>query len=101
LTRAAEALERGRGADAAQLLTPALRSSTLTRDDELAIRCMSAEAALLSDDLDGAVTSLGARRTRSAKPSARPCSRRCGGCTAASPSPAPINRERSRTTSAP
>src|SRR5207249_5910734 len=59
LTRAAAALERGRGADAAQLLTPALRSSTLPRDDELAVRCMSAEAALLSDDLDGAVTALG------------------------------------------
>ena len=59
LTRAAEALERGRGADATQLLTPALRSSTLTRDDELTVRCMVAKAALLSDDLDGAVTALG------------------------------------------
>ncbi len=59
LTRAADALERGRGADAAQLLAPHLRSSTLTRDEELAVRCMAAEAALLADDLDGAVTSLG------------------------------------------
>ena len=59
LTRAAEALERGHGADAAQLLAPPLRSTTLTRDEELAVRCMAAEAALLHDDLDGAVTALG------------------------------------------
>ena len=59
LTRASDALERGRGADAAQFLAPHLRSSALTRDEELAVRGMAAEAALLADDLDGAVTALG------------------------------------------
>jgi DNA-binding NtrC family response regulator/tetratricopeptide (TPR) repeat protein len=52
LVRAAASLERGRGVDAAQLLAPALRSSALTRDDELSLRSMLAEAALLQDDLD-------------------------------------------------
>ena len=32
------ALERGRGAEAVQLLAPVLRSGSLTRDDELAVR---------------------------------------------------------------
>src|SRR5258705_12050787 len=59
LARANAALERGHGADAAQLLTPALRSSTLTRDDELLLRSMLAEAWLLQDDLDQAATALG------------------------------------------
>jgi DNA-binding NtrC family response regulator/tetratricopeptide (TPR) repeat protein len=59
LVRAAASLERGRGADAAQLLAPALRSSALTRDDELSLRSMLAEAALLQDDLDQAATALG------------------------------------------
>jgi DNA-binding NtrC family response regulator/tetratricopeptide (TPR) repeat protein len=59
LVRAAASLERGRGADAAQLLAPALRSSALTRDDELSVRSMLAEAALLQDDLDQAATALG------------------------------------------
>ena len=58
LARAATALERGRGADAAQLLTPALRS-TLPRDDELSLRAMLAEAWLQQDDLDQAATALG------------------------------------------
>ena len=44
LARAGAALERGRGSEAAQMLTPTLRSS-LTRDDELAVRAMLAEAA--------------------------------------------------------
>jgi hydrogenase-4 transcriptional activator len=57
--RAAAALERGRGAEAAQLLTPALRSGSLTRDDELTIRSLIAEAALLEDDLDQAASALG------------------------------------------
>jgi hydrogenase-4 transcriptional activator len=57
--RAAAALERGRGAEAAQLLTPALRSGSLTRDDELTIRSLVAEAALLEDDLDQAASALG------------------------------------------
>ncbi len=38
LARAQAALERGRGPDAVQLLGPTLRSSTLTREDELALR---------------------------------------------------------------
>src|SRR5206468_8111961 len=50
LMRAGAALVRGRGAEAVQLLAPALRSSTLTRDEELAVRSMLAEAALLQDD---------------------------------------------------
>ncbi len=59
LTRAADALGRGRGAEAAQLLAPLLRSSTLTRDEELTLRSMAAEAALLQDDLDQAASALG------------------------------------------
>src|SRR5512143_2428664 len=52
LRRAAVALERGRGIEVAQMLAPQLRSSSLTRDEELAVRSMAAEAALLQDDLD-------------------------------------------------
>jgi len=59
LARAGAALDRGRGAEAAQMLTPALRSSALTRDDEFAVRSMLAEAWLLQDDLDQAGTALG------------------------------------------
>ena len=59
LARAGAALERGRGAEAAQILGSFLRSSTLTRDDELAARSMLAEAWLLQDDLDQAATALG------------------------------------------
>src|SRR5215468_4204291 len=59
LARANAALERGHGAEAAQVLTPALRSSTLTRDDELLLRSMLAEAWLLQDDLDQAASALG------------------------------------------
>jgi len=44
LARAGAALDRGRGAEAAQMLTPALRSSALTRDDEFAVRSMLAES---------------------------------------------------------
>src|SRR5438270_3377597 len=40
------------------MLAPVLRSS-LTRDDELTVRSMLAEAALLQDDLDRAATTLG------------------------------------------
>src|SRR5438309_6486910 len=59
LARASAALERGRGAEAAQILAPALRSATLTRDDELAVRSTLAEAWLLQDDLDQATAALG------------------------------------------
>jgi hydrogenase-4 transcriptional activator len=57
--RAQAALERGRGPDAAQLLGPALRSSALTREDELTLRSLLAEAWLLQDDLDQAAIVLG------------------------------------------
>jgi len=59
LVRAGAALERGGGTAAAQMLAPALRSSALTREDELTLRAMLAEAALLQDDLDQAAASLG------------------------------------------
>ncbi|MCC7418095.1 MAG: sigma 54-interacting transcriptional regulator [Acidobacteria bacterium] len=59
LARAAAALERGRGVEAAQLLAPALRSAGLSRSDELAIRALLAEAYLLHDDLDQAAAALG------------------------------------------
>jgi hypothetical protein len=59
LSRAHGALERGRGADAVQLLQPALRSSSLTREDELALRVLLAEAWLLQDDPTQAGASLG------------------------------------------
>jgi len=58
LTRAGASLERGRGAEAVQMLAPALRSS-LTRDEELTVRSMLAEAALMQDDLDQAAAALG------------------------------------------
>ncbi|MGE0705393.1 MAG: tetratricopeptide repeat protein, partial [Vicinamibacterales bacterium] len=59
LARAAGVLERGRGQEAVQLLAPALRSSTLTRDEELAIRAALADAWLQLDDLDQAASALG------------------------------------------
>jgi hydrogenase-4 transcriptional activator len=59
MARANAALERGHGADAVQLLTPALRSSTMTRDEELHLRSLLAEGWLLQDDLDQAATVLG------------------------------------------
>jgi hydrogenase-4 transcriptional activator len=58
LMRADASLERGRGAEAVQMLAPTLRSS-LTRDEELTVRSMLAEAALLQDDLDQAASALG------------------------------------------
>jgi DNA-binding NtrC family response regulator/tetratricopeptide (TPR) repeat protein len=58
LARAATALERGHGAEAAQMLAPVLRSA-LTRDDELAVRATLAEAWLQQDDLEQAATALG------------------------------------------
>jgi DNA-binding NtrC family response regulator/tetratricopeptide (TPR) repeat protein len=59
LARANNALERGRGAEAAQLLMPLLRSGTLSREDELAVRAAAAEAWLLQDDLVQAAAALG------------------------------------------
>jgi len=58
--RGGAALERGRGAEAIQMLAPVLRTSaSLTREDELALRSMVAEAALLQDDLEQAASALG------------------------------------------
>jgi DNA-binding NtrC family response regulator/tetratricopeptide (TPR) repeat protein len=59
LARATAALERGRGAEAAQLLAPALRSGALSRQDELSMRAALAEAWLLQDDLVQAAAALG------------------------------------------
>jgi DNA-binding NtrC family response regulator/tetratricopeptide (TPR) repeat protein len=59
LARAAAALDQGKGPDAVALLTPALRSTTHNREDELALRAALAEAWLLQDDLDAAASALG------------------------------------------
>ena len=59
LARANTALERGRGAEAAQILAPLLRSGTLSREDELAVRAALTEAWLLQDDLVQAAAVLG------------------------------------------
>src|SRR5918996_1239369 len=59
LGRANVALERGRGTEAAQLLTPLLRSGALSRDDEVAVRSALTAAWLLQDDLPQAAAALG------------------------------------------
>jgi len=59
LTRAASALERGRGAEAVQILLPHHRSGALPRDEELSVRARIAEAYLLQDDLTQAAAALG------------------------------------------
>src|SRR5919108_5527294 len=59
LGRANVALERGRGTEAAQLLTPLLRSGALSRDDEVAVRSALTAAWLLQDDLTQAAAALG------------------------------------------
>jgi tetratricopeptide (TPR) repeat protein len=59
LARAGTALERGRGPEAVQMLTPALRSGALTREDELSVRSALAESWLLQDDVDQAASALG------------------------------------------
>jgi hydrogenase-4 transcriptional activator len=59
LARSQLALERGRGADAAQLLTPLLRAGFLKREDEWVVRAALAEAWLLQDDLTQAAAALG------------------------------------------
>ena len=58
IARAHTALERGRGAEAVQFLSPLLRGS-LTREDELSVRAAMAEGWLLQDDLVQASTALG------------------------------------------
>jgi DNA-binding NtrC family response regulator/tetratricopeptide (TPR) repeat protein len=57
--RALAALQRGRGAEAVQWLTHAMRAPGLRRGDELAVRCALAEAWLLQDDIDQASAVLG------------------------------------------
>ena len=47
MVRAQAALERGRGAEATQTLQQALRSTSLSREDELALRVVLGEAWLL------------------------------------------------------
>jgi DNA-binding NtrC family response regulator/tetratricopeptide (TPR) repeat protein len=59
IARANAALERGRGAEAAQLLAPIVRSGSLRREDELMVRGALTEAWLLQDDLAQAATALG------------------------------------------
>jgi DNA-binding NtrC family response regulator/tetratricopeptide (TPR) repeat protein len=59
LGRAASALERGRGAEAVQILLPHHRSGSLPRDEELSVRARIAEAYLLQDDLTQAAAALG------------------------------------------
>jgi hydrogenase-4 transcriptional activator len=72
LARAHAALERGRGADAAQLLQPALRFSGLTREDELTLRVLLAEAWLLQDDPGQAGASLGRPPDAAREPNVAP-----------------------------
>lgn len=60
IARATTALERGQAAATIDLLAPLLRApSSLTRDDELAVRVMLAESYLLQGDLAQAGTVLG------------------------------------------
>ncbi|MDA1185005.1 MAG: hypothetical protein O2930_10230, partial [Acidobacteria bacterium] len=59
LARAAVALERGLGAEAAQLLTPVLRGGALSHEDNMSVRAALAEAWLLQDDLTKATGALG------------------------------------------
>jgi hydrogenase-4 transcriptional activator len=59
VARANAALERGRGAEAAQVLVPVLKGGSLTRTDELAVRVALAEAWLLQDDLTQAASAIG------------------------------------------
>ena len=56
---AVRALEQGHGAEAVELLVPALKKPELSRDDIAQIRCALAEAWLLQDDLGQAIDALG------------------------------------------
>ena len=58
-TDAVQALEQGRGPEAASLLVRALKEPALRRDDQVQIRCALAEAWLLQDDLRQAAEALG------------------------------------------
>lgn len=57
--QAVQALEHGHGADAASLLSRALKQPGLRRDDQVQIRCALAEAWLLQDDMRQASEALG------------------------------------------
>jgi len=57
--QAVQALEHGHGADAASLLSRALKQPGLRRDDQVQIRCALAEAWLLLDDIRQASEALG------------------------------------------
>ena len=59
MVRVQAALERGYAAEATQYLAQALRSTSITREDELAIRCTLAEAWFLQDDITQASAVLG------------------------------------------
>ena len=59
LVRANSALERGRGPEAVQTLSPLLRSAVLTRAEEFSVRGAIAEAWLLQDDVEQAASVLG------------------------------------------
>jgi DNA-binding NtrC family response regulator/tetratricopeptide (TPR) repeat protein len=57
--QAAQALDQGRGADAATLLVRALKRQGLSREEQTQIRCALADAWLLQDDLRQATEALG------------------------------------------
>jgi DNA-binding NtrC family response regulator/tetratricopeptide (TPR) repeat protein len=59
MARAQAALEHGHAAEATQYLAQALRSTALTREDELTIRVLLAEAWFLQDDVTQAGAALG------------------------------------------
>ena len=59
LARARAALERGRGTEAAEILTQALRAPGHKHEDEIGLRCALAEAWLLADDVNQASAALG------------------------------------------
>jgi len=59
MARAQAALEKGQAAEATQYLAQALRSTSLTREDELWIRVFLAEAWFLQDDVAQASAALG------------------------------------------
>jgi DNA-binding NtrC family response regulator/tetratricopeptide (TPR) repeat protein len=58
-SEALQALEQGRGPEAASLLVRAMKEPNLRREDQLQIRCALAEAWLLQDDLRQAAEALG------------------------------------------
>jgi len=58
-SQAVQALEQGRGADAATLLVRTLKRQGLGREEQIQIRCALAEAWLLQDDIRQATEALG------------------------------------------